>query len=93
MHIISKRSLREFWLIHPGSANSLLHWHTTLEHAQAADFSALKAVFNAVDWVDGYVVFDVGGNKYYIIADVVFRSQTVFIKYVFTHKEYDSWKP
>jgi len=93
MHIISSRSLREFWLIHPGSTNSLLHWHTTLEHAEAADFSALKTVFNTVDWVGGLVVFDIGGNKYRIIADVVFRSQTVFIKYVFTHKEYDSWKP
>ena len=93
MHIISKRSLREFWTIHPTSTNPLLHWHTTLEHAHATDFSALKAVFNTVDWVSGYVVFNVGGNKYRIIADVVFRSQTVFIKHVFTHKEYDSWKP
>lgn len=93
MHIISKRRLREFWTIHPGSINALLHWHTTLEHAQATDFSTLKTVFNTVDWVSGYVVFDVGGNKYRIVADVVFRSQTVFIKYIFTHKEYDSWKP
>lgn len=93
MHIISKRSLREFWATHPASTNALLQWHTTLEHAQAANFSALKAVFNTVDWASGYVVFNVGGNKYRIITDVVFRSQTVFIKYVFTHKEYDSWQP
>lgn len=93
MHIISKRRLREFWAIHPESTNVLLHWHTTLAQAQATDFSTLKAVFNTVDRVSGCVVFDVGGNKYCIIADVVFRSQTVFIKRVFTHKEYDSWKP
>lgn len=93
MHIISKRRLRDFWTIHPGSTNALLHWHTTLARAQAPDFSALKAVFNTVDWVSGYVVFDVGGDKYRVIADVVFRSQTVFIKHIFTHKEYDSWKP
>jgi mRNA interferase HigB len=93
MHIISKRSLRDFWAIHPESATALLRWHTTLEHAEPTDFSGLKAVFNTVDWVDGYVIFDVGGNKYRIVADVVFRSQTVFVKHVFTHKEYDSWKP
>ncbi|WP_017523410.1 type II toxin-antitoxin system HigB family toxin [Pusillimonas noertemannii] len=93
MHIISKRQLREFWTIHPESASALLHWHTTLMHARASNFSALKTVFNTVDWVSGYVVFNVGGNKYRIIADVVFRSQTVFIKHVFSHKEYESWQP
>jgi len=60
-----------------------------LQHAQVADFSALKTVFNTVDCVSGYVVFDVGGNKYRIIADVVFRSETVYIKHVFK-KEYAS---
>ncbi len=93
MHVISKRPLRAFWTTHPAATSALLHWHTTLEHAQATDFPALKAVFNTVDWVDGYAVFNVGGNKYRIIAEVVFRSQTVFIKHLFTHKEYDSWKP
>lgn len=93
MHVISKRSLREFWAIHPASTQALLHWHTTLEHARVADFSALRTVFNSVDWVSGYVAFNVGGNKYRVITDVVFRSQTVFIKHIFTHKEYDSWRP
>ena len=64
MHIISKRRQREFWAVHPESTNSLLHWHTTLAQAQATDFSTLKAVFNTVDWVGGYVVFNIGGNKY-----------------------------
>jgi mRNA-degrading endonuclease HigB of HigAB toxin-antitoxin module len=61
--------------------------------AHVADLSALKTVFKPVDWLSGYVVFDVGGNEYRIVADVVFRSQTVFMKHAFTHKEYDSWKP
>lgn len=93
MHIISKRCLREFWAVHPGAATTLLRWHTTLAHARATDLSALKAIFNTVDRVNGYIIFNVGGNKYRVIADVVFRTQTVFIKHVFTHKEYDSWKP
>lgn len=93
MHIISKQQLRQFWAIHPHSTNALLHWHTVLTHTRATEFSALKAVFNSVDWVQGYAVFNVGGNKYRVITDIVFRSQTVFIKHVFTHKEYDLWKP
>lgn len=57
-------------LIH--SAARPKDWPDWLEHAQAADFSTLQAVFNTVDWVSGYVVFDVGGNKYRIVADIVF---------------------
>jgi mRNA interferase HigB len=93
MHIISRRILRDFWATRPQSTSSLLHWHTTLLHAKAGSFAELKTVFNTVDWVEGYVVFHVGGNNYRIVADVVFRSQTVFIKHVFTHKEYDACKP
>ncbi|MDR2837566.1 MAG: type II toxin-antitoxin system HigB family toxin [Azonexus sp.] len=93
MHIISKRTLRDFWTIHPAAAGPLLYWHTVLQHALAANFAELKTVFNTVDWVGGYVVFDVGGNNYRVITDVVFRTQTVFIKHVFTHKEYNAWKP
>jgi mRNA interferase HigB len=93
VHIISKRSLREFWSIHPESTGPLLHWHTVLQHTQATSFAELRTVFNSVDWVSGYVVFNVGGNNYRVVGDVVFRTQTVFVKHVFTHKEYDSWKP
>ncbi|MDR2875492.1 MAG: type II toxin-antitoxin system HigB family toxin [Methylobacillus sp.] len=93
MHIISKRTLRAFWTRHPASASPLLHWHTVMQHAQATSFAELKTLFNSVDWVGGYVVFDVGGNNYRVITDVVFRTQTVFIKHVFTHKEYDAWRP
>jgi mRNA interferase HigB len=53
----------------------------------------LKAVFNATDRVDKYYVFDIGGNKYRIIASIHFNTQRLYIREVCTHKEYDSWKP
>ena len=92
MHIISKQALREFWAYHPGSANALAHWHTTLMHARAADFDAEEGVQHRRlgEWIR---CFQRRGNKYRIVADIMFRSQTVFIKHVFTHKEYDSWQP
>jgi mRNA interferase HigB len=93
VHIISKQSLRAFWNVHPEAASALLHWHNVLAHAEAADFAMLKAIFNTADWVNGYVVFNVGGNKYRVIVKIVFRTQTAYIKHVLTHKEYDSWKP
>ena len=43
--------------------------------------------------VGDYYVFDIGGNKYRLITAIHFNRQMVFIRYVFTHKEYDKWKP
>jgi mRNA interferase HigB len=40
-----------------------------------------------------YHVFNVGGNKYRIVAAIHFNSQVTYIRHVFTHKEYDKWKP
>jgi len=93
MHIISKKTLREFWRVHPQAELPLALWHTVLQHCHARSFAELKTTFGSVDWVDGFVVFDIGGNKYRLIADVVFGVQQVYVKHVFTHKEYEKWKP
>jgi len=39
-------------------------------------------------------VFNIGGNKYRLIARIDYRGQQVFILYILTHKEYDKgdWK-
>jgi len=93
MHIISKRTLRDFCGHHPQAQVPLMAWHTLMQHCHAQSFTELKATFGSADWVDGFVVFDIGGNKYRLIADVVFRAQRVYIKHIFTHKEYDQWQP
>lgn len=93
MHIIAKRSLRAFWERFPEAEELLTRWHAVLDKAAPASFAELKALFGSADWVGGYVVFDIAGNKYRLVADVVFFSQRVFIKQVMTHAEYNRWKP
>jgi mRNA interferase HigB len=34
-------------------------------------------------------VFDVGGNKYRVVAFIHYRRRAVFIKSVMTHREYE----
>ena len=46
---------------------------------------------NATDRVGDFYVFDIGGNKYRVIAAIHFNRQMLFIRYVFTHAEYDQW--
>ena len=35
------------------------------------------------------VVFNVGGNKYRLVAKVSYRTKVVFIRFIGTHDEYD----
>ena len=44
--------------------------------------------------MEEYVVFNVGGNKYRLIAIVSYPKGKVDIQHVLTHKEYDrgTWK-
>jgi len=35
------------------------------------------------------VVFNIGGNKYRIIAAVHYRGQRIFVRFIGTHAEYD----
>ncbi|HEY1755939.1 MAG TPA: type II toxin-antitoxin system HigB family toxin [Bryobacteraceae bacterium] len=49
--------------------------------------------FNTADFVNPHVVFDIGGNKYRLIAEINSR-RVLFIRRIMTHKEYlqGAWK-
>ena len=57
-------------------------------------FGQLKATFASVDKVGARFVFNIGGNKYRLIAAIAFQAQLVWIKAVLTHEQYDKgdWK-
>ena len=62
--------------------------------ARAADwphFPAVKKSFPATDYLPetGKLVFDIGGNKYRLIALVNFERRTLLVDSVLTHEEYD----
>ncbi len=42
----------------------------------------------------GYTVFNIGGNDFRLIANIFYRDETVLIRHVLTHAEYDreDWK-
>ncbi|MEO8135563.1 MAG: type II toxin-antitoxin system HigB family toxin, partial [Betaproteobacteria bacterium] len=91
MHIISLKTLREFWKKHPAAQRSLRNWHTVSEHSDFVDFAHLRQSFGTADYASPYTVFDVGGNKYRIIAVVRYRDRKIFVRWVMTHRDYDEW--
>jgi mRNA interferase HigB len=91
MRVISRRALREFWEIHPQAKEPLSAWFRVMERSKFADFSAIKGTFGAADYVAPFTVFDVGGNKFRIIAAIHYNRERAYVRHVFTHPEYDWW--
>lgn len=58
------------------------------------NFDELRATFPSADTVDGLTVFNIGGNKYRLIASIHFNRGKVYVRHVLTHREYDrgAWK-
>ena len=96
MHVISKKKLREFWSqpTHRHSKAALTEWYEIVAGAEWHQFSDVKQTFNASDQVGSKTVFDVGGNKFRVIAFIDYERQRVYIRAVFDHKEYGkgTWK-
>ena len=38
-------------------------------------------------------VFNIAGNRYRLIAAIHFNTQTLYVRAVMTHAEYDYWRP
>lgn len=93
MHIISRKALNEFIDTHRIDRTPFDAWYKFVTKSDFANFASLRKTFNSVDAVGKYFVFDIGGNKYRIVAAIHFNTQKLFIRHVFTHAEYDKWKP
>ena len=50
-------------------------------------------MFNSVDKVGEYYVFDIVGNHYRLIAAIHFNTQTLYVREILTHSAYNHWKP
>ena len=94
MKLISNKALRDFAAAHVDAAQPLQDFRRKLEKGSFANFAELRAVFPSVDKVGERYVFNIGGNKYRLVAWVHFGRGRFFVKAVLTHSEYDkgNWK-
>jgi mRNA interferase HigB len=69
-------------------------WYRVAKRAIWSSFADVKQSFNTADSVAPHVVFDIGGNKYRLIAEMNFARRVLFIRFIVTHKEYmkGAWK-
>ncbi|NYT75819.1 type II toxin-antitoxin system HigB family toxin [Alcaligenaceae bacterium] len=94
MRVITNRRLAEFAAKHPEARAPLQAWRRAMELHVFSSFNALRQQFASVDRVGDLYVFNIGGNKYRLIAFLHSAHQVAYIKHVLTHAEYDkgAWK-
>jgi mRNA interferase HigB len=92
MRIIAVGTLKSFWS-EPGRRDSEMPLRTWVHIVKAADWSKpneVKETFGTADLLaNGRVVFDIGGNKYRLVAAIHYRGKRVYIRFIGTRKDYD----
>ena len=99
MHIISYKALKVFYTTHPDARRPLDVWYETTD---MANWNSIMDVRNSSPHADAVVVasgrtvtvFNIGGNKYRLIAGIHYNRGKVHVLRIMTHKEYslNRWK-
>ena len=90
MRIISRRVLREFWEKHPDTAIPLQTWFHDVERSTWNSPADIKEVYRNASFVaNNRIVFNIKGNLYRLVVEVVYQHGVVYIRFVGTHEEYD----
>jgi mRNA interferase HigB len=91
MKVLEVAKLQKFSRKYPASRKALNRFFAIACAAAWPHFPALKQTFPAADYVPGTgrMVFDIGGNKYRLIASVDFEEQLLLIEEILTHEQYD----
>jgi len=92
VRIISVSTLRAFWS-RPGRGDAEQPLRTWVAIVKAAEWSRptdVRTMFrSAAILPNGRVIFNIGGNKYRLIAAVHYRGKRVYIRFIGTHRDYD----
>lgn len=90
MHIISRKTLSDYWAKVPETEQALKSWFAEAEKAQWENPAEIKEKYCSASILkNNRVVFNICGNKYRLIVRINYGSKTVFIRFVGTHAEYD----
>ena len=89
VNVISKQGLMELANKHPETLTVLASWYSASRKARWNGLHDVRRTFPSADQVGSVLIFNVLGGNYRLIATVNYRWQTLFVKALLTHREYD----
>ena len=92
MHVIARPQLIKFYQREgcQDAKGPIDAWWHEAKKANWQSWPEIKAQYGSTSILkNNRIVFNLGGNKYRLVVKINFPTQTVFIRFVGTHKEYD----
>ncbi len=90
MRIITKGTLKDFWIRYPDAEQELKYWHQKIKESDYRSPNEIIRDNPAADVVgNNRIVFNICRNKYRLIVLFRYTLQRAYIRFIGTHKEYD----
>lgn len=93
MRVIARSTLKRFWSKpeYRDAEQPLKAWFDEATKAEWKTPQDIKNLYRNASFVGGNrVVFNIHGNKFRLVVLVNYSASIVFIRFVGTHKQYDS---
>ena len=92
MLVRNKLLLEKFIARHANARIPISEWVLKTEAARWRNFTEVKATFNSADYCSPFVIFDIAGNKYRLLAEINYLGELVRIAKIGTHSTYSRWR-
>src|ERR1700712_3180882 len=90
MRIISRKALRQFVAKNASTGVSVEWWYRTTRAAKWQTSADVLRTFPSASVIDAERVrFKISGDAFRLVCAIDYVSQTVWIKFLGTHKQYD----
>lgn len=90
MRVISRKTLKLFWVKYPDAEQALKAWYDEANKAKWKSPGDIKRFYPSASFLqDNRVVFNIKGNNYRLIVRINYPYQMVWIRFVGNHAQYD----
>lgn len=90
MRVIARSTLVAFWKQHADSEQPLKAWYAEATRSTWKNTGDIKRAYASASFLpDNRVVFNIKGNSYRLLTHIHYGTETVLIKFIGTHADYD----
>jgi mRNA interferase HigB len=93
MELQNESAIKDFMKQHQNSREPLRRWKEIVKLADWKNIADVKRTFPSADYVRPYVVFNIAGNRFRLVAVVAFTTGIMTVDKIMTHETYNRWKP
>lgn len=93
MKVLNLEKLHAFSRKHNQAKGALDAWHDEVKRESWKTTLDIRKRFNSADFLpNNRVIFNIKGNNYRLVVQVVYQAGMVIVEKVGTHAEYDRWR-